>query len=124
MAETLSALELLRRAIEAMNRHDLDALVACFHPEYESIQPVHPERNFRGRAHVVRNWTWVFERFPDFEAEIIDYAIQDQTVWTEWRWLATDTDGGAIEVCGVMILTYQDGTFRSGRLYLEPVSDS
>lgn len=124
VVETMSALGLLHRAVQAMNEHDLDALVACFHPDYESIQPVHPQRSFRGREHVVRNWEWVFDRFPDFQAEVLDCVVQDNGVWTEWRWFATDTDGKEIEVRGVMILTTEDGTIRSGRLYLEPVRDS
>src|SRR5947209_11573753 len=34
--------------IQALNRHDLDAMVACFAPDFRSEQPIHPERNFTG----------------------------------------------------------------------------
>lgn len=107
-----------------MNAHDLEALVSCFHPDYESIQPVHPQRSFQGREHVAQNWEWVFQRYPDFSAELVDCLIQGQTAWTEWRWTATEEDGEGIDVRGVMILTVIDGMFRHGRLYLEPVSDA
>ena len=32
---------------EAINKHDLDAFVACFDPDYRSEQPAHPAREFR-----------------------------------------------------------------------------
>ncbi len=40
------------RMIEAANRHDLDAMVACFAPDYRSELPFSPERNFIGQAGV------------------------------------------------------------------------
>jgi hypothetical protein len=42
---TTAVLERLR---EAINRHDLDALAACFEPDYHSAFPAHPDRTFRG----------------------------------------------------------------------------
>ena len=47
-----SALALVARLDAAMNRHDLAAFVACFDPDYESEQPAHPDRRFRGVAQV------------------------------------------------------------------------
>ena len=38
----------LERLHGAMNRHDLAGLVACFDEDYDSQQPVHPDRAFRG----------------------------------------------------------------------------
>ena len=38
------------RMIQATNRHDLEAMVAFFAPDYRSDQPFHPERNFVGQA--------------------------------------------------------------------------
>jgi ketosteroid isomerase-like protein len=34
--------------LDAMNRHDIDAFVACFDTDYSSEQPAHPGRTFRG----------------------------------------------------------------------------
>jgi hypothetical protein len=115
------AMALLEHLERAMNDHDLESLVSCFHPDYESIQPVHPERAFQGRVHVARNWGWVFEEFSDFQAEILDFAVRDTTVWTEWTWQGTDPLGVEIQVRGIMILTIEDQLFRVGRLYMEPV---
>src|SRR6185312_2642333 len=46
----------LERLLEALNAHDLDAFVACFHDAYESEQPAHPARAFSGRKQVRKNW--------------------------------------------------------------------
>jgi len=39
----------IERLQKAMNNHDLEAFVECFNPDYQSEQPVHPDRRFRGR---------------------------------------------------------------------------
>jgi hypothetical protein len=75
-----------------------------------------------GRENVARNWSWVFEQFEDFEAHLRDVALRDDTAWTEWAWSGTDPSGMRIEVRGIMIFQIEDGMFRHGRLYLEPVS--
>ena len=60
--------EVLAQLNAAMNRRDLAAFVGCFDPDYESEQPAHPDRCFRGRAQVQRNWAAMFARLPDFRA--------------------------------------------------------
>ena len=37
------------------NAHDLEAFLACFQEDYESEQPAHPDRAFRGRDQVRSN---------------------------------------------------------------------
>jgi hypothetical protein len=63
--------EITDRLLAAMNAHDLDAFVACFAVDYESQQPAHPNRAFRGRDQVRKNWQGVFAGIPDFTAEIL-----------------------------------------------------
>ncbi len=53
------------RMIQTTNRHDLDAMVACFAPDYRSEQPLHPERDFTGQAGVWNNWSFFFTTIPD-----------------------------------------------------------
>ena len=56
----MSANETGRRALvaerlhAAMNARDIDAFVACFDEDYESEQPAHPDRAFRGRERRAR----------------------------------------------------------------------
>jgi len=39
--------EIVERCCDAMNRHDLEAL--RFRKDYESVQPLNPHYDFRGR---------------------------------------------------------------------------
>jgi hypothetical protein len=38
----------LQRMSDAINAHDVDALVSCFANDYKSEQPLHPESAFTG----------------------------------------------------------------------------
>ena len=59
-----SLLVAIERIREATNQHDLDALVACFAPEYQSAFPAHPDRAFQGHAQLRKNWTQIFRTVP------------------------------------------------------------
>jgi SnoaL-like domain len=67
-----------------MNAHDLDELLDCFDPEYESTQPAHPERNFRGREQVRANWSASFAGVPDFRAQLLGVLAEGDIVCSEW----------------------------------------
>jgi ketosteroid isomerase-like protein len=67
----------LERLQAAQNAHDLDALVDCFHPEYVSEQPRHPGRAFRGTDQIRRNWSELFETFPQLTVELLR-QVHDQ----------------------------------------------
>ena len=58
----------------AQYRHDLNAFLGCFDPNYRSEQPGHPNRGFGGKEQVRRNWSVMFESLPDFEAQLLRYA--------------------------------------------------
>ena len=113
--------EVLERLRDAQNHHDLDAFVACFHPDYRSEQPVHPDRAFVGREQVRRNWAEVFAGVPDFQAELLRSADQGDTGWAEWHWQGTRTDGTRLDMRGVTIFGVRDDRILWGRLYLEDV---
>ena len=104
------------RLKEAMNAHDIDAFIACFHDDYDSVQPAHPDRAFRGSAQARENWSAIFSSVADFTAELIRVAIDGDTEWSEWRWRGTDLDMAGVIICGV-----RDGRMSWARLYVEPV---
>ena len=52
--------DLLERLLDAQNRHDLDVFVVCFHDDYRSEQPIHPDRTFIGSGQVRETWSAVF----------------------------------------------------------------
>jgi ketosteroid isomerase-like protein len=107
----------------AMNAHDIDAFVSLFDADYDSQQPVHPDRAFRGSDQVRANWTAVFSGVQDFRAELVATAVDAETLWSEWRWSGTHEDGSRLEMAGVIILGVQRGRITWARLYVEPVDE-
>ena len=73
----------LERLGESLNRHDLDAMLDCFDRDYRSDQPAHPNRGFGGKEQVRKNWSGMFESFPDFEAELLRHGSDGEVVWSE-----------------------------------------
>jgi limonene-1,2-epoxide hydrolase len=116
-----SPLAVLGRLNAAMNRHDLEAFVACFDPGYESEQPAHPDRRFRGAAQVRSNWAAMFAGVPDIRAEILRSAAAGDTAWVEWRWDGTRADGSRLAAAGVCVFGVRNGRVAWGRLYMEDV---
>jgi ketosteroid isomerase-like protein len=116
-----SGSELITRLTEAMNRRDLAAFVECFDPEYESEQPAHLGRRFRGRAQVERNWAAMFAGLPDFRVEVLRSAVAGDAVWVEWRWTGTRAEGTHLNACGACIFGIRAGLIAWGRLYMEDV---
>ncbi len=109
------------RLNRAMNAHDLEAFVDCFDAEYESKQPAHPDRAFRGREQVRQNWSAIFRGVPDFQSELVGAVATDGTEWSEWRWRGTQGDGRPLRMAGVIVAGIGDGRMIWARLYVEPV---
>jgi ketosteroid isomerase-like protein len=120
-AATDTPSHVLERLIVAMNRRDLAAFVACFDPDYESEQPAHPDRRFRGSAQVERNWAAMFAGLPDFRAEVIRSVEARDTLWVEWQWTGTRGDGTRLDARGACIFGVRAGRLAWGRLYMEDV---
>ena len=108
----------------AMNAHDVEAFVACFAEDYDSAQPAHPDRAFRGREQVRANWSAIFDGVPDFRAELVGVAAAGETTWSEWRWEGTQTDGGRLDMAGVIVFGIRDDAIAWARLYVEPVEQA
>lgn len=115
------AAPVVERLNVAMNAHDIDAFVACFDEDYESEQPAHPDRAFRGRDQVRRNWSAIFDSVTDFRSELVRAAAAGDTVWSEWHWQGTHADGTPLDMAGVIVCGVRDGRMAWARLYVEPV---
>jgi hypothetical protein len=111
----------VERLNAAMNAHNLPAFLACFQDNYESVQPAHPDRAFRGRARVRSNWSAIFEGVPDFRSQLLRFTADDETIWSEWYWRGTQSNGKLLDMVGVMVCGVSDGRISWGRLYIEPV---
>jgi hypothetical protein len=106
---------------EATNAHDIDAFVALFDEDYDSRQPGHPDRAFRGCDQVRANWSEVFAGVPDFRADLMATAVEGDCIWSEWRWRGTHADGSRLDMAGVIIFGVRGARIASARLYVEPV---
>jgi ketosteroid isomerase-like protein len=114
-----TVIEAIKRAVD---EHDLDALGACFHPDYRSEQPFHPDRAFRGREQMRMNWSHIFRSVPDIRANVLRCAADGQTVWAEWELRGARLDGVPALMAMVTIAGIEDGQVVWMRLYLEPVT--
>lgn len=114
----------LRRLEQATNEHDLEALVACFVPDYRNETPIHPARSFVGRDQVRSNWQQIFAGVPDISARVLRSSVDGTTVWSEWEMRGTRRDGVKHVMRGVVVFEVADERATAARFYLEPVDDS
>jgi|SRR3954447_15157930 ketosteroid isomerase-like protein len=114
-------LDIADQLADALLSRDADRLAALFAEDYDSAQPAHPDRAFRGREQVRANWTAIFSGVPDFTPELLGATRDGDTVWTEWAWHGTRTSGEPVEMAGVMVLGLRDGLIGWARLYVEDV---
>jgi ketosteroid isomerase-like protein len=107
------------RFLDAANHHDADGLRACVHPEFESSQPLHPVRDFRGAGQLVSNWKAIFEAEPGFRLTLLRASTTGNTVWAE-----VHGAGASAEAAGIFIVGVEDGRIRWIRVYsdlIEPL---
>jgi limonene-1,2-epoxide hydrolase len=109
----------VHRLHEAVNNHDLEALVACFDPGYRSEQPAHPNRVFVGNEQVRNNWSRMFAGMSDFHADLSGLAAQGDTVWSEWVWSGHRGDGSIFDARGVIVMGIAHDHIAWARLYME-----
>src|SRR6266576_1112309 len=121
LGDAFAVVTLLR---DAMNEHDLDALVDLFDPDFVSETPAHPQRTFRGADQVRRNWEQIFAGVPDLHAELLAAVVDGDTVWSEWDWHGTRRDGSAHRMRGVTIQRVKESRAVSVRFYMEPVDEA
>ena len=101
-----------------MNAHDLEAFLDCFQEEYESEQPAHPDRAFRGREQVRSNWSSVFDGVPDFRSELLRSTSDGDAIWSEWHWQGTQSDGTPLDMVGVIVCVLaRDGSRGRGSIW-------
>jgi ketosteroid isomerase-like protein len=119
--ETSGPLAVVYRLRDAVNAHDLDALVDCFAPEFRSELPTFPDASFTGNENVRRNWEKIFSSVPDITAEVVRSTTEANTVWAEWQQEGTQRDGRPHLARGVVIFAIADGRIASNRFYVHPV---
>jgi ketosteroid isomerase-like protein len=108
--------------VEAVNKHDVEAIAACFATDYHDVEPAHPTRTITGgRDNVRKNFGMILRSMPDLRLEAVRVAEDGDTVWSELDLSGTRLDGSREHMRGVNIYGIRDGTFAWGRIYLESV---
>src|SRR4051794_36709520 len=111
----------IARLSEAINAHDIDAIVDCFADDVLAEHPANPERNFRGRHQLRANWAITFETVIGLDAEFIRWSVDAETVWVEWCWRGTLPDGSEFARAGVAVHGVEEGRIAWIRVYMEPI---
>jgi len=106
---------------QAVNAHDLDAIVACFSSDFRNETPAHPGRGFAGPAQVRVNWARILAGVPDITARVVRTAVDGDVIWTEWEMGGTRVDGVPQQLRGVIIWGVSEERLVWSRFYLEPV---
>jgi ketosteroid isomerase-like protein len=114
----------IERLAQAINDHNVDAMLSVFDPDYRSEQPAHPDRGFQGVEQVRKNWSAIFNSTADFSANLRAVVVEGDTVWSEWDWSGTRTDGSRLQMRGVILNGVRDGRIMWARLYMEPVEQA
>lgn len=112
---------LMARLTAAQNAHDLEAMLACFHADYRSEQPLYPARTFTGVDQVRANWGALLEAIPDFHTDTLSTAADGDTVFSEVHWTGTKADGTRLDERGVIVMGVRDDRVAWGRLYVDEV---
>lgn len=109
------------RLTAAQNAHDLEGMLACFHEDYRSEQPLFPARTFQGIDQVRANWSALLDAVRDFHSEVLRSAVDGDVVFAEVHWTGTKADGRPLEERGVIVMGILDDRIAWGRLYVDEV---
>ena len=115
----------LRALLDAQNRHDVDAALACFaHPRYELVGN---QRVYEGADEVRRYYATTFGAFPDLAFELISTHHGDPSVVVE-MWMSGSLLGSRhdFEATGkhfrcrmAAIFQFQDAALICARIYYD-----
>jgi predicted ester cyclase len=117
--------ETVRAYFDALERRDLDAIAAAWHPE--GVDRLYGLAEMVGPEGLRAYFAGIFASFPDFAIEVIDLlAIEDRSTV---RWRATGTfsgdakyeglapSGASIELEGLDLITVRNGLLIENQAY-------
>lgn len=111
--------ELIRRYFDAFNRHDLEAVVACFHREAVLVSP--NGKRLVGIAEVRRSYETEFALYPDAHCEL-RLCTGNSGAGVAESYFTGTRDDRRIEAIGAEVIEIVDGTIKEIRDYHQPVS--
>ena len=111
--------ELIQRYFDAFNRHDVEAVVACFHPDAVLVGP--NGKRLAGIAEVRRSYETEFALFPDAHCELRLCTGNNGRGVAESLFTGTRSRRGRIEAIGAEVMEIVDGKIKEIRDYHQPV---
>ncbi|MGE3798170.1 MAG: nuclear transport factor 2 family protein [Thermomicrobiales bacterium] len=104
--------ETLKQVVEAFNRHDLDAIMACIAEDAVLETPRGPDpwgTRFVGKAAVREGLAARFIGIPDVHYGEDRHMVCGDRGVSEWLLTGTTTEGERIEVRGCDLFEFRDG---------------
>jgi ketosteroid isomerase-like protein len=111
--------ELIERYFAAFNRHDIEAVVACFHPDAVLVGP--NGKRLTGLAEVRRSYETEFALLPDAHCELRLCTGNNGRGVAESLFTGTRSRRGRIEAIGAEVMEILDGKIKEIRDYHQPV---
>ena len=113
--------QLIQRYFDAFNRHDLEAVVACFHAEAVLVSP--NGRRLVGIAEVRRSYETEFARLPDIHCELRLCTGNGGRGVAESFVTGTKSNQTRIEALGAEVMEIIDGKIKEIRDYHQTVQE-
>ena len=121
VAQTASTIQVINRFNEALNRHDVQAVMALMTDDciFDNTYPPPDGELFEGQEAVRHFWEEFFRSSPGavFYSEEM-FAHEDRCV-IRWRYNWTNTDGSRGHVRGVDVLRVRDGKVAEKLAYVK-----
>ena len=112
--------ELIQRYFDAFNRHDIEAVMACFHEDPTTVGP--DERRYQGRDEVRRQYETEFALMPDCRCDLRLFTGNSGRAVAESYFFGTrPRSGKVVEAIGAEVIEMVDGKIKEIRDYHRPL---
>jgi uncharacterized protein (TIGR02246 family) len=106
----------LEEALDAWNTQDPDRVLEYMTPDctyHASFGPELLGKTYRGRDAVREGVQRFFDRYPDGRFVGTQVFVAGERGAAEWTFVATASDGAAVEVSGADILDFEGGLIKT-----------
>ncbi len=115
------AIAAVNRFNDALNGHDVDAVMAAMTEDcvFENTWPPPDGERFEGRAAVRSFWETMLRNSPDAQFEAEEIIAADDRCVVRWRYTYTDADGGNHHLRGMDLFRIRDGLVAEKLAYVK-----
>jgi len=119
--QTQSTIEVIEKFNEALNRHDVPAVMALMTEDciFDNTYPPPDGERFVGQEAVRRFWEEFFRSSPDAKFTSEEMITLGDRCVIRWRYDWTNTDGSRGHVRGVDVLKVRDGKVAEKLAYVK-----